>query len=288
MVPSIRINCSGRVRIFVLVNILKGNVKTVNPPVLLSVGKTGQKIKLLVWGVVGGPPHTNSIFYDRAEGLRLFPERRTIRPVWQSAGFIRKIRSAIVEVNPVILPGRFVRLEPLTIGHAPGLAEVGLDDEIWRLMPYGQMRTPEDIRRWVELVLARQATGTDLVFAVIHLASGRVAGSTRYLNISPPDRSVEIGGTWYGADFRRTAVNTECKYLLLENAFEKLNCIRVQIKTDLRNERSQRAIERIGAIREGVLRDHMILPDGTIRSSVYYSILKAEWPGVRARLAALL
>lgn len=193
-----------------------------------------------------------------------------------------------MEAKPVTLLGRYVKLEPLTIEHAPGLAAVGLDDDIWQLMPYGLMRTPEDIRRWVELVLSRQASGTDLVFAVIHLASGRVAGSTRYLNISPPDRSVEVGGTWYGAEFRRTVVNTECKYLLLANAFEKLDCIRVQIKTDLRNERSQRAIERIGAVREGVLRDHMILPDGTVRSSVYYSILKAEWPAVKARLAAML
>jgi RimJ/RimL family protein N-acetyltransferase len=191
-------------------------------------------------------------------------------------------------VKPVTLEGRYVRLEPLTLEHASGLAAVGLDDDIWRLMPYGMMRTPDDIRRWVELVLSRQARGTDLVFAVIHLASGRVAGSTRYMNISVPDLSVEIGGTWYGAEFRRTAVNTECKYLLLQHAFEDLDCIRVQIKTDLRNERSQRAIERIGAVREGVLRDHMILPDGTIRSSVFYSILKAEWPAVNARLSAWL
>ena len=193
-----------------------------------------------------------------------------------------------LDVRPVTLVGRNVRLEPLTLEHAPGLAAVGLDDDIWRLMPYGPMRTPEDIRHWVELVLSRQAHGTDLVFAVIHLASARVAGSTRYLNISPEDRSVEVGGTWYGADFRRTVVNTECKYLLLAHAFETLDCIRVQIKTDVRNERSQRAIERIGAVREGVLRDHMILPDGTIRSSVFYSILKAEWPQVKTRLESML
>ena len=193
-----------------------------------------------------------------------------------------------MDVKPVNLVGRHVLLEPLTLEHAPGLAAVGLDDDIWRLMPYGIMRTPADIRRWVELVLSRQANGTDLVFAVIHLASGRVAGSTRYLNISPQDRSVEVGGTWYGSDFRRTVVNTECKFLLLEHAFEYLDCIRVQIKTDLRNDRSQRAIERIGAMREGVLRDHMILPDGTVRSSVYYSILKAEWPAVKSRLEDML
>ena len=193
-----------------------------------------------------------------------------------------------MDVKPVNLVGRYVLLEPLTLEHAPGLAAVGLDDDIWRLMPYGIMRAPADIRRWVELVLSRQANGTDLVFAVIHLASGRVAGSTRYLNISPQDRSVEVGGTWYGSDFRRTVVNTECKFLLLEHAFENLDCIHVQIKTDLRNERSQRAIERIGAVREGVLRDHMILPDDAVRSSVYYSILKTEWPAVKSRLEDML
>ena len=125
-------------------------------------------------------------------------------------------------------------------------------------------------------------------FVVIHKASGRIAGATRYMEFRAAHRGVEIGGTWYGAEFRRTAVNTECKYLLLRHAFEFMDCIRVQFKTDLRNERSQRAIERIGAVREGVLRNHMILPDGTIRHSVYYSILATEWLDVKARLEALL
>ena len=130
--------------------------------------------------------------------------------------------------------------------------------------------------------------GADIPFVVIHKRSGRIAGATRYMDIRAEHRGVEIGGTWYGAEFRRTVVNTECKYLLLRHAFEVMDCIRVQFKTDLRNERSQRAIERIGAIREGVLRHHMILPDGTIRHSVYYSILSAEWPDVRQRLERLL
>ena len=119
---------------------------------------------------------------------------------------------------------------------------------------------------------------------VIHLASGRVAGATRYLNMAPEHRGLEIGGTWYGADFQRTAVNTECKYLLLEYAFETLGCIRVQLKTDERNLRSQRAIERIGAKYEGILRNHMILPDGGYRDSVFYSIIDSEWPGVKKSL----
>ena len=145
-------------------------------------------------------------------------------------------------------------------------------------------RTETDVRGWVRDILGRQKRGTDLPFAVIHLESGKAIGCTRYLEIHPEHRNLEIGGTWYGAPYQGTGVNTEAKYLLLHHAFEILGCIRVQLKTDLRNVRSQRAIERIGAQKEGILRDHMILPDGTIRSSVYYSILKTEWPDVKAML----
>lgn len=151
-------------------------------------------------------------------------------------------------------------------------------------MPYGDIREQGDLLRWVRGLLALADQGTDIPFAVIHLASGRVAGATRYMELRPAHRGVEIGGTWYGADFRRTAVNTECKYLLLRHAFEVMGCIRVQFKTDLRNERSQRAIERVGAVKEGILRNHMILPDGTYRHSVYYSVLDSEWPAVKVRL----
>ena len=144
------------------------------------------------------------------------------------------------------------------------------------------------MRGWVLDILEREKKGGDLPFAVIHLASGKVAGATRYLNIAPKDRGLEVGGTWYGTEFQRTAVNTECKYLLLGHAFETLKAIRVQIKTDSRNERSQRAIERIGAKREGVLRNHMILPDGYIRHSVFYSIIDSEWAEVKKNLEAML
>ena len=115
-----------------------------------------------------------------------------------------------------------------------------------------------------------------------------MAGATRYLNIMPKDRGLEIGGTWYGTEFQRTPMNTECKYLLLQHAFETLGCIRVQLKTDSRNERSQKAIERIGAVKEGVLRNYMILPDGRYRHSVFYSILDREWPAVKKRLEEML
>jgi RimJ/RimL family protein N-acetyltransferase len=195
---------------------------------------------------------------------------------------------ADVEVKPVVLTGRHVRLEPMTEAHIPGLAEIGVGQDFWNFMLYGRMDSEEDMRGWVKEILARAEQGTDLSFVVIHLASGRVAGATRYLSIMLKDRGLEIGGTWYGVDFQRTAVNTECKYLLLRHAFETLGCIRVQLKTDLRNERSQRAIERIGAVKEGVLRNHMILPDGRYRDSVYYSILDTEWPGVKRRLEEML
>jgi len=185
---------------------------------------------------------------------------------------------------PVTLAGEHVRLEPMTEAHVPDLTAVGLDDGIWEHMLYGDVRTEDDVRSWVRDILSRP----DLPFVVIHLASGRVAGATRYLNITQEHRGLEIGGTWYGLEFQRTVVNTECKYLLLKYAFESLNCIRVQFKTDLRNERSQRAIERIGAKREGVLRNHMILPDGCFRDSVFYSILDREWLEVKTRLEKML
>ena len=183
--------------------------------------------------------------------------------------------------TPVTLTGKFVRLEPLSEAHVTGLTAAGAGDKsIWKHMLYGDIQTEADMLGWVRDILARP----DLPFAVIHLKSGRVAGATRYLNIAPEHCGLEIGGTWYGADFRRTVVNTECKYLLLEHAFETLGCIRVQFKTDMRNIRSQRAIERIGAKREGVLRNHMILSDGRYRHSVYYSIIDAEWLEVKRKL----
>lgn len=191
-------------------------------------------------------------------------------------------------IKRVTLHGKHVRLEPLSEEHIAGLAEIGKGQDFWKYMLYGDMKTEADFRHFVTDLLAREQKGTDLPFAAIHLASGRIAGSTRYLNIVPNDRGLEVGGTWYGLDFQRTAVNTECKYLLLTHAFEILKCIRVQIKTDSLNVRSQAAIERIGAVKEGVLRNHMILPDGRIRHSVFYSILDTEWGEVKKKLEAML
>ena len=194
----------------------------------------------------------------------------------------------MMDMKPVVLTGQFVRLEPLTEDHAAGLAAVGMDDSIWEYMPYGAMHSEDDIRRWIGTIMDRSAEGTDLPFAVIHLATGRVAGTTRFMEIRPEHNGLEIGGTWYGEEFRRTQVNTECKYLLLRQAFEELGCIWVQLKTDSRNERSQRAIERLGAVKEGILRNHMILPDGYIRHSIYYSIINSEWPQVKIKLEEML
>lgn len=193
-----------------------------------------------------------------------------------------------MEVKPVMLTGTHVRLEPMTEEHVPALAEIGVGQPFWHFMLYGNINTVDDMRNWVLDILARAARGTDLPFVAVHLESGRVAGATRYLNIVPHDRGLEIGGTWYGPEFQRTVVNTECKYLLLRHAFETLGCIRVQLKTDQRNERSQKAIERIGAVKEGVLRNHMILPDGRYRHSVFYSIVDTEWADVKKQLEAMM
>ena len=191
-------------------------------------------------------------------------------------------------VDPVVLIGKHVRLEPLSEAHIPGLTVAGGDPSIWRYMLYGEVTSEEKMADWVRDILSRKAAGTDQPFAVIQLASGKVAGATRYMEIRPAHRGLEIGGTWYGKEFQRTPVNTETKYLLLRHAFEVLGCIRVQLKTDLRNEPSQRAIERLGAVREGVLRNHMILEGGLYRHSVFYSILDSEWPGVKVRLEEML
>ena len=195
-----------------------------------------------------------------------------------------------MQVQPLTLTGELVRLEPLSLEHASDLFRSSRDPSIWRFLasPSGPPNSEEAMRRFIELAVDLQRHGTHLPFAVALKASGRAVGSTRYLDIQPAHRGLEIGGTWYAPEVQRTAVNTECKYLLLRHAFETLGCVRVQFKTDRRNERSQRAIERIGGVREGILRRHMILHDGYVRDSVYYSIIDQEWPAVRAHLEVLL
>lgn len=192
------------------------------------------------------------------------------------------------DISPITLTGRIIRLEPLSESHCLDLAEVGLDERIWKYMLYGKIQTYEQMFAWVKELLKLQSMGTDLPFAVVSLRSGKAIGATRYLNIEPEHRHLEIGGTWYGIDYQGKGVNTEAKYLLLSFAFENLGCVRIQLKTDARNLRSQRAIERLGATKEGVLRQHIITPEGYLRDSVYYSILDREWPAVKERLEELL
>ena len=193
-----------------------------------------------------------------------------------------------MKIEPVVLIGNTVQLEPLREEHIKGLAKVGLEPKIWQFMRYSKVETEEQMGQWVRELLELQAMGTDLPFAVIQRATSKPIGCTRYLNIDIDNRAVEIGGTWYGLEYQGTLVNTECKYMLIKHAFEVLGCVRVWFKTDQRNKRSQHALEKLGVIKEGVLRNHMILPDGYIRNSVVYSLLPEEWPQVRQQLEAKL
>ena len=192
------------------------------------------------------------------------------------------------EVTPVTLEGAVARVEPLRPEHAADLYAAGQDSAIWRFMPTNPSDSLASISAWIAGALKERAAGVQLPFAVLDQTTGKAIGSTRYLNIAPHDRGIEIGWTWLAPAAQRTAVNTECKYLLLRHAFERLRAIRVQLKTDARNITSQRAIERLGAVREGVLRKHMIVQGGYQRDTVMYSILDDEWPEVRARLEVYL
>jgi len=186
-------------------------------------------------------------------------------------------------VEPVTLMGRHVRLEPLSLRHHDALCQVGLDEELWRWIP-APVRTPDEMRAYIETALREQAAGTALPFATIDQSSGRAIGSTRYGNIDRANRRVEIGWTWVAVPWQRTAANTEAKYLMLRHAFETLGSIRVELKTDSLNEGSRNAILRLGAKEEGTLRNHMITASGRIRHTVYFSVTDAEWPAVRTSL----
>lgn len=188
-------------------------------------------------------------------------------------------------LEPGILRGEWVRLEPLSQDHAQGLYNRGRHQPDWEYMPRACFVDLADARQWVDQSLAEPG---QCPFAIVENAKGRVAGSTRYLNIRPEHRSVEIGWTWLGQEWQRTGANTEAKLLLMTYAFERLACTRVEFKTDARNLRSQAALERIGATREGVLRQHMIVQGGYRRDSVYFSVIDAEWQAVKARLETLL
>ena len=187
-----------------------------------------------------------------------------------------------ISLEPVVLEGDFVRLEPMTLEHHSGLSEVGLDPEIWRLTTV-MIRTPEEMRSYMESALSLQREGTTLPFATIERSSGRIVGSTRFGNYDPANRRIEIGWTWLERSHWGTGANIETKYLLLRNAFEKWGAMRVEFKTDARNLRVRGALLGIGASFEGIFRKHMVLPD-SIRDSAWYAIVDDDWPAVKALL----
>ncbi|TWT25817.1 GNAT family N-acetyltransferase [Planomicrobium sp. CPCC 101110] len=192
-----------------------------------------------------------------------------------------------MKIIPVKLAGERVILLPMEIHHVRDLFNAGNSADIWAYMPM-KVESIEDMKRLVEKALQAKEQGTEFPFVIFDKILGKIVGSTRFLDISVHDKSLEVGWTWLSPVVWKTQVNTECKYLLLKHCFEALRAIRVQIKTDGRNIRSQQAIERLGAVKEGVLRQHRILPDGFVRDSVYYSILDGEWPKVRDRLESML
>jgi RimJ/RimL family protein N-acetyltransferase len=190
-------------------------------------------------------------------------------------------------VAPCVLEGTHVRLEPLTLDHLGALTAIGLDPDLWQ-WTLTQNHSPEDMRRYVETALAEHRAGQSLPFATVERASGHVVGSTRFAAIERTHRRVEIGWTWIARPWQRTAINTEAKYLMLRYAFETWGCVRVELKTNAKNERSRRAILRIGATEEGILRKHQLNADGTPRDSVYFSITDDEWPAVKRRLEGMM
>ena len=190
-------------------------------------------------------------------------------------------------VLPVVLTGRRVRLEPLSLDHVDDLTEAGGDPSIWALT----IARPTDragLEAWVRSAVANAAAGTELPFATIELASGRAIGGTRFMSIVPDHRRLEIGWTWLGLAYQRSGANREAKLLQLTHAFEVLGANRVEFKTDARNEKSRNALLGIGATFEGIFRSHIIMPTGPLRDSAYYSVIASEWPAVKAGLEALL
>lgn len=191
-----------------------------------------------------------------------------------------------MKLLPLTLTGRHVRLEPLAAVHGEALERNGADAEVWRWMPFLHADPRESVRQWCATLSGMQARGEAAAFVIMEVATGEAVGGTVLFDYSESHKRVEIGYTWHAQRVWRTAVNTECKFLLLRHAFESLGMNRVQLKTDARNERSLAAITRLGAVREGVLRSQMVLPDGFVRDAVMFSIIAREWPGVKAGLEA--
>jgi RimJ/RimL family protein N-acetyltransferase len=196
--------------------------------------------------------------------------------------------SPAFDPRPVVLEGRHVRLEPLTRDHLEPLLAVGDDPAIWSWMPRAFFCDRALATDWVDEAIAEMEAGRAVVFATCHRSEDRPVGCTRFFDIQRPQRSLEIGWTWIATPWQRTPVNTEAKLLMLGHAFEDLGALRVQLKTNSGNERSRRAMERIGATFEGVARNHMLLPSGDHRHSAFYSVINDEWPQVKALIEGLL
>lgn len=197
----------------------------------------------------------------------------------------RETSTPLEILTTTALEGSYVRLEPIRRDHAEIFWEIAKDslDEIFRWIPY-RMHTREDFQRMVDKIFEEQERGESVAFATVERESGGVVGSTRFMNIDRANRRVEIGSTWIIPAWQRTAINTEAKYLMLCQAFEVWNCVRVELKTDALNQKSRTAILRLGAKEEGTLRKHVITWTGRVRDSVYFSILESEWPDVKANL----
>jgi RimJ/RimL family protein N-acetyltransferase len=190
-------------------------------------------------------------------------------------------------MEPVTLQGHLVRLEPLRSEHSKELVKIGLNPELWR-WTLSQVANSEDMDHYVETALDEQRRGLSLPFAIVDQTTHEVIGSTRFANIEPTHRRLEIGWSWLTSKCQRTGANTEAKLLLLSHAFDSLHAHRVELKTDVFNEKSRKAILRIGAVQEGILRQHMVTDSGRVRDTVYFSIIDSEWPGVKNRLTTFL
>jgi len=189
-----------------------------------------------------------------------------------------------MDMRPVVLEGRHVRLEPLDLErHWDGLRAVGLEPSLWRFT-VALIPDAAALRRYLETALSEQARGVSLPFATIDRASGRVAGCTRFGNIVPEHKRAEIGWTWLGVDYQRTALNTEAKLLMFRHAFETWGLNRVELKTSLKNEKSKAAMRRLGLVEEGVFRKWMLNEDGSVRDNIWFSVIDDEWPAMKARL----
>ena len=192
-----------------------------------------------------------------------------------------------MDPRPVTLRGRVVRLEPMGEAHLERLVEIGVGHDIFRWFPFA-VETREDMRSYLAMAISGMKAGLAVPFVTVLRATGEVVGSTSFLAIDRANRRLEIGATWIGVAWQRTACNTEAKYLQLRHCFEELGCARVEFKTDALNARSRAALLRIGAVEEGTLRSHMVCPGGRLRDSVYFSVIESEWPALKGRLEAKL